>query len=108
MTLNLPREACQKIGPVVKRQDEIFGEEHEEVEPIIPGITTYFARHSWATFAYQIGIPIDVISQALGHSINNRTTMIYIKYDQSKVDRANRMVINYALNGIKDQWTNPL
>ena len=89
-------EACQKIGPVVKKQDEIFGEEREEIEPVIPGITTYFARHSWATFAYEIGIPIDIISQALGHSMNNRTTMIYIRYDQSKVDDAHRRVIDYV------------
>lgn len=91
-------EACQKIGPVVKRQDEIFGEERDEIEPVIPGITTYFARHSWATFAYQIGIPIDVISQALGHSMNNKTTMIYIRYDQSKVDNANRLVIDWVFH----------
>ena len=91
-------EACQKIGPIVRKQEEIFGEEKEEVEPVIPGITTYFARHSWATFAYEIGIPIDVISQALGHSMNNKTTMIYIRYDQSKVDDANRAVIDYVFS----------
>ena len=107
-------EACQKIGPVIRKQEEIFGEEKEEVEPVIPGITTYFARHSWATFAYEIGIPIDVISQALGHSMNNKTTMIYIRYDQSKVDDANRAVIDYvfsnssaSLGFIKSQALSP-
>ena len=92
-------EACQMIGPEIEVQDELFPDKTEKrIEPIIQGITTYFARHSWATFAYEIGIPIDVISQALGHSINNRTTMIYIKYDQSKQDEANRRVIDYVFS----------
>ena len=90
-------EACQQIGPEVEMSDELFPDKIiKKVDPVIPGITTYFARHSWATFAYEIGIPIDVISQALGHSINNKTTMIYIRYDQHKVDIANRRVIDYV------------
>ena len=67
----------------------------KKVKPVIPGITTYFARHCWATFAYEIGIQMDVISQALGHSMGNRTTLIYIKPNQEKVDEANRKVIDY-------------
>lgn len=63
----------------------------------IAGITSYFARHSWATCAYEIGIPMDTISQALGHSFGNRTTLIYVKPDQSKVDIANRKVIDYLI-----------
>jgi len=91
-------EACQLIGPKAVVKDEIFGDETEVVQPIIPGITTYYARHCWATFAYEIGIPIDIISQALGHSMGNRTTLIYIKPDQSKVDSANRKVIDWILH----------
>jgi integrase len=64
---------------------------------IIPGIGTYYSRHCWATYAHEIGIPTDVISQALGHSSGNRTTLIYIKPDRSKVDEANRRVIDYLL-----------
>ena len=89
-------EFCQQVGPVVEDQEELFGDKKKRIEPIIPGITTYFARHSWATFAYEAGVPVDVISQALGHSMGNRTTLIYIKPDQSKVDIANRMVIDYV------------
>ncbi|MBQ3949681.1 MAG: site-specific integrase [Bacteroidales bacterium] len=67
---------------------------------LIPEVTSYFTRHCWATFAFEIGIPVDTISQALGHSFGNRTTLIYIRQDQSKVDEANRRVIDYVL-GIK-------
>jgi len=69
----------------------------KRIKPLIPGLSTYYTRHSWATIAYEIGIPIDIISQALGHSVNNRTTLIYVKYDQSKVDDANRKVIDYVM-----------
>ena len=69
-------------------------EKRVTVEPVIPGITTYYSRHSWATIAHENGIPMDTIAQALGHSSFNRTTLIYVKMDQSKVDEANRTVID--------------
>lgn len=75
------------VEPVVKTK----------IIPVIPNISTYYARHCWATYAFQIGIPLDIISQALGHSDGNRTTLIYVKRDQAKVDAANRAVIDYLL-----------
>ena len=66
----------------------------------ISDITTYYARHTWATLAHEIGISTDVISMALGHSPINRTTAIYIKPDRNKIDEANRKVIDYFLKGI--------
>lgn len=63
------------------------------------GVTTYFARHSWATIAYSIGISKDVIAQALGHSDGHDTTNIYIKEDNKQVDKANRKVLDYVLYG---------
>lgn len=72
----------------------------KRIEPVIPGLSTYYARHSWATIAYDIGISLDTISQALGHSSGNRTTLIYVKFDQEKVDEANRKVIDYLLHQV--------
>ena len=61
-----------------------------------PFLSTYWSRHSWATIAYQIGIPVDIIGQALGHSDRSHAvTFIYIKPDAAKVDEANRRVIDY-------------
>lgn len=62
-------------------------------------VTTYYARHSWATIAALLDIPDDTISQALGHSPRNATTAIYIKRDTRKVDAANRRVIDFVLYG---------
>ena len=57
-------------------------------------LSSYWARHSWATIAYNdCNISVDVISQALGHSMGNRVTMVYINSDSKKVDEANRKVI---------------
>lgn len=63
----------------------------------IQGITTYYARHTWATLAHSLDISSDVIAMALGHSQINRTTFIYIQPDQKKVDDANRRVIDHFL-----------
>lgn len=59
-------------------------------------ISTYWARHTWATLAYEVGISVDVIGQALGHSDRSHAvTFTYIRPDQGKVDEANRRVIDY-------------
>lgn len=68
--------------------------------PMFPNITTYWARHSWATIAASLDIPKDTIAHALGHG-NNTVTDIYIDYDQSKVDDANRRVLDWVLYGKK-------
>ena len=60
-------------------------------------LTTYVARHSWASIAASIDIPIDTISHALGHGLGNRTTAIYIDFDMKKVDEANRKVLDWVL-----------
>ena len=70
----------------------------KSITPVIEGISTYFSRHTWATLAYECGIPMDIISQALGHTTGNKTTLIYVRYDQCKIDEANRKVIDF-LNG---------
>ena len=65
--------------------------------PAFPGLSTYVARHTWATIAYELEIPNETIAAALGHSFGNRTTAIYIDKDIRKVDEANRKVIDYVL-----------
>ena len=60
------------------------------------GITTYWARHSWATIAAALDIPKETIAAALGHG-GNTVTDIYINYDRKKIDEANRRVIDHVL-----------
>ena len=56
-----------------------------------------YARHTWASIAFNIGIQKDVVSLALGHSFGVRVTDTYINADLSRVDEANRRVIDYVL-----------
>ncbi len=55
-------------------------------------LTTYVSRHSWATIARGMHIPLAVISEALGHD-SEATTQIYLaSIDSSTIDRANKLV----------------
>ena len=65
---------------------------------VLPVITPYWARHSWATEAASLGVTDSVIAQALGHSNGFTTTRIYIKRDNTLVDKANRQVIDALLH----------
>lgn len=66
------------------------------ITPLFPDISSYWARHTWATIAANLDIPKETISAALGHEIGSSVTSIYIRYDQAKVDEANRKVIDYV------------
>lgn len=60
----------------------------------LPPITTYTARYTWASLALGIDTPIEVISQALGHSYGMAVTLGYIVPNRRKVDEANRRVLD--------------
>lgn len=85
----------QKIGPVTR--SGLGGK--KTYTPLFPKLTTYYARHSWASIASSLDIPIETISAGLGHEYGNRITAIYINYDNRKVDVANRKVIDWVLYG---------
>lgn len=56
-------------------------------------LTTYVARHGWASIARSRNISIATISEALGHD-SEKTTRIYLaSLDTSLVDNANRLVL---------------
>ena len=64
----------------------------------IEELTTYWARHSWATIAHKLGVSKDIIAQALGHG-SHTVTDIYIEEDTKAMDEANRKVLDYVLYG---------
>ncbi len=58
------------------------------------GITTYYARYSWANIARSLGYSKDMIAEALGHEYGNRVTGIYLdNYDNDVIDSMNEKVI---------------
>jgi integrase len=56
-------------------------------------LTTYVARHSWASIAKSKNIPLSVISEGMGHD-SEMTTQIYLaSLDTAIVDRANSLIL---------------
>lgn len=96
----LVNEALSRIGPVAvnERGLAIKSENKRAImQPLEKDLTIYWARYSWATYAADLEIPKDTISEALGHSHGAKVTGVYIKYNRDKVDEANRKVIDYVL-----------
>lgn len=63
----------------------------------IEGLTSYYARHTWATLARnECGVPKDVVHEALDHASRGgeRVTDIYIRRDFGRVWEANRKVLD--------------
>ena len=57
-------------------------------------LSSYTARHSWASSARKHHIPISVISAGMGHD-SEKTTMIYLSsLESSAVDNANRKILS--------------
>ena len=71
-------------------------------------LTSYVARHTWASLAYINKVDVTVISQALGHS-STTTTQIYIKgINGNIVFKANRLVLNTLGNAMRAKKIAPL
>ena len=89
-------ENLQKMGSV-----EVGKHGKKTREPLFPSLTTYWARHSWATIAASLDIPNETIAAALGHGYGNRITAIYIDFDRAKIDEANRKVLDWVFYGVR-------
>lgn len=86
-------DALKEIGRPLGERGKVLG------KGWFPDLSSNWARHTWATIASRLDIPKEVISKGLGHSFGLSVTDIYIDFDNSKVDEANRRVIDYVLYG---------
>ena len=59
-------------------------------------LTTYTARHTWATLAYDYGAPVSIISAGLGHTSEEMTRVYLKEFDVSLLDKVNSMVTNLS------------
>lgn len=56
-------------------------------------LTTYVARHSWASIAKSKNIPLSVICEGMGHD-SEMTTQIYLaSLDNAVIDKANSLIL---------------
>lgn len=64
-----------------------------EIAGISEKLSTYTARHSWATAARRHNVPLSIISAGLGHS-SERTTLIYLDLVENvALDNANHEIL---------------
>ncbi len=64
----------------------------EQLGLVIP-LTTYVARHGWASIAKSKNIPIATISEAMGHDSETTTRIYLASLDTSVVDKANSLIL---------------
>lgn len=64
----------------------------EQLGLVIP-LTTYVARHGWASIAKSKNIPITTISEAMGHDSETTTRIYLASLDTSVVDKANSLIL---------------
>lgn len=114
------RYAHQTVGspymfPIIKQTDGTEYKQYKRVQEkvnrtlkklgIMIGLktplTAYVARHSWASIARDMNIPIPVISEGMGHQ-SYKTTQVYLNsIDVSKISEANRTIIQRIRKGKK-------
>ena len=79
----------QRVNRSLKKIGEMIGLK-------IP-LTTYVARHSWASIALHMDISLATISEGMGHN-SYRTTQIYLQsIDVATIDQANRKILKQVL-----------
>lgn len=89
---NTPQNFSKYTNKFLKRYAETIG---------IPEFTLGYARYTWATIAYnELDIDESTIDVALGHKTSKTVAgAFYIKKARTKVDEANRKMIDYLFGG---------
>lgn len=66
---------------------------------LVNPLTTYVARHTWATTAKRLGYSNELIAEAMGHEYGNKITNIYLdNFEQNVIDDLNEKVIDTIIN----------
>ena len=79
------RNACHLVNVKLKKIGIDLG------LPIV--LTSYVARHTWASIAHSKNVSLSVISEAMGHDSENTTRIYLASLDMSVIDKANKMII---------------
>lgn len=102
-----PKNPTQYLLPIITRQDGTERKQYlnkilfvnrklkqiARLSKIVTPLSMYVSRHSWASIAKSKNIPLNVISEGMGHD-NEETTRIYLASIQSnQIDEANRLIL---------------
>lgn len=95
------------ILPIIKRNDIDYRKQYisvahfinqklkklgEQLDLSIP-LTSYVARHTWASIAKSKNISLSIISEAMGHDSESTTRIYLASLDSSAIDKANSVVL---------------
>lgn len=79
------KNAAHLVNNKLKKLGEILG--------LAVPLTSYVARHAWASIAKSKNVPLGIISEAMGHD-SEKTTRIYLaSLDTSAIDKANNQIL---------------
>lgn len=94
------------VFPIIKSQGERAFQEYQSglsaynkalrsmaLKTGLTSLSSYTARHTWATSAYNAGIPVSVISEGMGHSTEKVTRIYLNQMDNTIIDRANQTLL---------------
>ncbi len=88
-----PRDIQQQYYNAIRYYNTQLRRITEKMNLAVP-LTSYVARHTWATMAKNKEIPISIISEGMGHT-SIKTTQIYLaSLEQSVLDKANEQILS--------------
>lgn len=87
------RRLYRNASHLINAKLKIIGEQLDSPIPL----TSYVARHTWASVAKSKNVPISTISEAMGHDSENTTRIYLATLDTSIVDRANSLILKSLL-----------
>ena len=96
------------ILPIIKRKDMDYRRQYINAAHFINqklkklgeqlnlsiSLTSYVARHTWASIAKSKNISMSIISEAMGHDSESTTRIYLASLDSSIIDKANSIVFN--------------
>ena len=93
MTAETERKVIQQLTKTVNKYMKRIAEKLE----LTKDVTTYFARHSFATVLRNSGASTEFISEALGHS-SMKTTQSYLAgFEQETIHKTGRWQDEWGL-----------
>lgn len=79
------RDELRRYNKTLKEIGQLCG--------VVTPLTSYVARHTYATLAKHKGVPTAIISEALGHSSEEITQVYLDSFDQSTIDEFHKLII---------------
>ncbi len=95
-------QRLKTLGPADFCPDALGRKRRKVAKPILPDITIYSARYTFASIGAELEIPRETIALCLGHSWVDVTSH-YISYDIKRINDAVRKIIGYVNSDLAER-----